>query len=114
MKRAIVLSGEGSKGAYRSRFLTCCKRIKPTFLILLTGTSIGALNGALVAMGDYEEELEYTWNILDMDHVFNNAPDLTDLKDDFMTTSLFNKEEGSNLSELKKSVAQQTSLAQSF
>ena len=49
-----------------------------------------------------------------MDHVFNNAPDLTDLKDDFMTTSLFNKEEGSNLSELKESIAQQTSLAQSF
>ena len=42
----------------------------------MTGTSIGALNGALVAMGDYEG-LEYTWNILDMDHVFNNAPDLT-------------------------------------
>ena len=70
---------------------------------IVTGTSIGALNGALVAMGDYEG-LEYTWNILDMDHVFNNAPDLTDLKDDFMTTSLFNKEEGSNLSELKESI----------
>ena len=48
---------------------------------IVTGTSIGALNGALVAMGDYEG-LEYTWNILDMDHVFNNAPDLTDLRDD--------------------------------
>ena len=38
-------------------------------------------------------------------YVFNNAPDLTDLRDDFMTTSLFNKEEGSNLSELKESIA---------
>ena len=112
MKRALVLSGGGSKGAYEAGFLLAAKELNQHFDIV-TGTSIGALNGALVAMGDYEG-LEYTWNILDMDHVFNNAPDLTDLKDDFMTTSLFNKEEGSNLSELKESIAQQTSLAQSF
>lgn len=112
MKRALVLSGGGSKGAYEAGFLLAAKELNQHFDIV-TGTSIGALNGALVAMGDYEG-LEYTWNILDMYHVFNNAPDLTDLKDDFMTTSLFNKEEGSNLSELKESIAQQTSLAQSF
>lgn len=112
MKRALVLSGGGSKGAYEAGFLLAAKELNQHFDIV-TGTSIGALNGALVAMGDYEG-LEYTWNILDMDHVFNNAPDLTDLRDDFMTTSLFNKEEGSNLSELKESIAQQTSLAQSF
>ena len=86
MKRALVLSGGGSKGAYEAGFLLAAKELNQHFDIV-TGTSIGALNGALVAMGDYEG-LEYTWNILDMDHVFNNAPDLTDLRDDFMTSSI--------------------------
>ncbi len=31
MKRAIVLSGGGAKGAYEAGFLLVCKRIKPTF-----------------------------------------------------------------------------------
>ena len=80
MKRALVLSGGGSKGAYECGFLLAAKELNQHFDIV-TGTSIGALNGALVAMGDYEG-LEYTWDILDMDHVFNNAPDLTDLRDE--------------------------------
>lgn len=53
MKRALVLSGGGSKGAYEAGFLLAAKELNQHFDIV-TGTSIGALNGALVAMGDYE------------------------------------------------------------
>lgn len=113
MKRAIVLSGGGSKGAYEAGFLKAAKELNQSFDIV-TGTSIGALNGALVAMDDYQG-LEDTWNILDLEHVFNNPPDLTDLKDDFMTVSLFNNvDQDTNLLDLKDSILEQTSLAHSF
>lgn len=113
MKKAIVLSGGGSKGSYEAGFLLAAKELSQSFDIV-TGTSIGALNGALVAMEDYQG-LEETWNLLDLDHVFKNPPDLTDLKEDFMTISLFNREDkDTHLLELKDSIVQQTSLAHSF
>lgn len=113
LKRAIVLSGGGSKGAYEAGFLKGAKELNQSFDIV-TGTSIGALNGALVAMDDYQG-LENIWNLLDLEHVFNNPPDLTDLKEDFMTVSLFNSvDQDTSLLNLKDSILEQTSLAQSF
>lgn len=54
MKRALVLSGGGSRGAYQLGVYKALKRLGIKFDII-TGTSIGALNGAIFTMGDYRK-----------------------------------------------------------
>lgn len=48
MKYGLVLSGGGSKGAYESGCMKALQELGYHFDIV-TGTSIGALNGLLVA-----------------------------------------------------------------
>ena len=45
MKRAIVLSGGGAKGAYQIGVWKALRKLKLNYSIV-TGTSVGALNGA--------------------------------------------------------------------
>ena len=52
MKRAIVLSGGGSKGAYQMGVWKALKKMNLNYDIV-TGTSVGALNGALMVQGNY-------------------------------------------------------------
>lgn len=54
MKRALVLSGGGSKGSYQLGVYKALKRLGIKVNII-TGTSIGAINGALLASGDYRK-----------------------------------------------------------
>lgn len=56
IKKAVVLSGGGAKGGYQIGVWKALREIgfKPD---IVTGTSIGALNGALMAMGKYREAL---------------------------------------------------------
>ena len=44
MKRAIVLSGGGSKGSYQIGVWKALRKLKIDYQIV-TGTSVGALNG---------------------------------------------------------------------
>lgn len=50
MKRAIVLSGGGSKGAYEAGFLLAAKELNQHFDIV-TGTSIGAAQWCISRYG---------------------------------------------------------------
>jgi len=71
MKRALVLCGGGSLGSYEIgawRFL----REKGMTFDIVTGTSIGAINGALVVTGEYEKA-ETLWNTVEADRVINNG-----------------------------------------
>ena len=52
-KRAIVLSGGGTKGAYEIGVWRALKELSVDYQIV-TGTSIGSINGAMMAMGDFE------------------------------------------------------------
>ena len=52
MKRGLVLAGGGSKGAYQAGCIKALKELGYDF-DLVTGTSIGALNGLLVVQEDY-------------------------------------------------------------
>lgn len=52
-KRAVVLSGGGTKGAYELGVWRALKELSIEYDIV-TGTSIGSVNGALMAIGDYE------------------------------------------------------------
>jgi len=58
----IVLEGGGAKGAYQigawKAFLECGINIKG-----VAGVSVGALNGALICMGDYEKAVDLWRNI---------------------------------------------------
>ena len=52
MKTAIVLSGGGGKGAYQIGFWKAIRQLGIKYDIV-TGTSIGALNGAFMVQKDY-------------------------------------------------------------
>jgi NTE family protein len=58
----VVLEGGGAKGAYQigvwKAFMECGVKIKA-----VAGVSVGALNGALICMGDYEKAVDLWQNI---------------------------------------------------
>lgn len=78
MKRAIVLGGGGSKGAYQIGAWKALRELGIEYDIV-TGTSIGACNGALMVQGDYDRAFEL-WQSIDIDKVVLNGLNLrTDL-----------------------------------
>lgn len=71
MKRAFVLAGGGSKGAYEIGFYKAVHElgIQPD---IVTGTSIGALIGCMIAQNDYKEAVRL-WENMDISQVMNNG-----------------------------------------
>lgn len=70
MKQALVLAGGGAKGAYQAGCIKALKELNFSFDIV-TGTSIGAFNGLLVAQQDYQT-LYDLWDQLTIDMVLKN------------------------------------------
>ena len=72
-KKAVVFSGGGAKGGYQIGVWKALREIgfKPA---IITGTSVGALNGALMALGKYDEALEI-WENMGMKSVFSDFVD---------------------------------------
>ena len=62
MKRTLVLSGGGSRGAYEIGAWQAMEELGVKFSGVY-GTSIGALNAALVAQGDVDAAIEIWENI---------------------------------------------------
>ena len=62
MKRAIVLSGGGGKGAYQIGVFKALKKLRVKYDIV-TGTSVGALNGAYMVGKDYKKALKVWKNM---------------------------------------------------
>lgn len=56
-KRAVVLAGGGSRGPYQVGVWQALRELDIPFQIV-TGTSVGALNGALMAQGDFAQAKE--------------------------------------------------------
>ena len=69
MKRALVLSGGGAKGSYELGVYKALKRLGIK-IDIITGTSIGALNGAALVTGDYRKAKRLWLKMSSMD-VFN-------------------------------------------
>lgn len=69
VKRAVVFSGGGAKGGYQIGAWKALHEIgfAPS---IVTGTSVGALNGALMAQGKYEDALS-VWENLRINLVFS-------------------------------------------
>lgn len=82
MKRALVLCGGGSRGAYEVGAYQALVEAGYTFDIIV-GTSIGALNGALIAQGEFEF-LKDLWKNMDITQVVNYLPDMSFSLDNIM------------------------------
>lgn len=61
-KRAVVLAGGGSRGSYQMGVWRALRELGWEFQIV-TGTSIGALNGALMVQDDYDVGMQMWENI---------------------------------------------------
>ena len=70
MKRAIVLSGGGAKGAYQIGVWKALRKLKLNYSIV-TGTSVGALNGAFFVQKDYFKAV-HMWYHMSFSHVFEH------------------------------------------
>ena len=79
LNRGLVLGGGGSRGAYEIGVWRAARKLKIDFDVV-TGTSIGALNGALVVQGDYDFAVDM-WENMNYEAVMTNvkAEDFTTL-----------------------------------
>ena len=75
MRRAIALGGGGTKGAYEAGVWKALKEMDIEYEIV-TGTSIGAVNGALMVVREYERACEI-WNTIEMENVIADGVNLT-------------------------------------
>lgn len=69
MKRALVLSGGGAKGSYQLGVYRALKKLGIK-IDIITGTSIGSINGALLVTGDYKKAKKL-WLTIKSDTIFN-------------------------------------------
>lgn len=74
MKRALVLGGGGAKGAYEIGAWKAFRELGIEFDIVV-GTSIGALNGALITQDKFDEAIEI-WSTLSVDSILDQGIDL--------------------------------------
>lgn len=75
MKRAIVLSGGGARGAYQMGFWKAIRELGVDYHIV-TGTSIGALNGIFMVQNNYHKAYKM-WYFMDYDMVLDDKVDAT-------------------------------------
>ncbi|MGN0703060.1 MAG: patatin-like phospholipase family protein, partial [Lentihominibacter sp.] len=68
-KTALVLSGGGSRGAYEIGVWKALRELGIR-LDIITGTSVGSINGAMIAQGDLELT-EKLWKQLETEMVFD-------------------------------------------
>ncbi len=67
--KAIVLSGGGAKGAYQAGVWKAIRKCRIKYNIV-TGTSIGALNGMMMVQNDFYKCLKM-WKTIDYSHLYD-------------------------------------------
>lgn len=72
----LVLAGGGGKGAYQMGAWKALREMNITF-DAIAGVSIGSINGALIAQGDYDKAMEM-WNSVSIDKGVNITEALPD------------------------------------
>ena len=68
-KFALVLSGGGSKGAYEIGVYMALKKMKKN-IDIVTGTSIGAINGVFIVQNDLRHALKL-WKKISFSVIYN-------------------------------------------
>ena len=81
-KYGIVLGGGGSKGAYQIGVWKAISELEISYTAV-TGTSVGALNGAFMAQEDLIDAL-HVWNNMDNTAVMKDMPPLTEDDNNFI------------------------------
>ena len=69
--KALVLSGGGAKGAYQIGVWKALKKLGVKFDIV-TGTSVGALNGTLIVQNEYRKAVKI-WKKINLKSLFNDC-----------------------------------------
>lgn len=91
--RAVVLSGGGSKGAYQIGVWKALRQLNIKYEIV-AGTSVGALNGAMMVQKDYYKAYNL-WNNISMDKIFDgkieNYDDTITLYKEYLKNFVKNK-----------------------
>ena len=86
--KALVLSGGGSKGSYQIGAWKALKKLHIKFDIV-TGTSVGALNGALITQKNYYKAI-HLWKKMNLKILFGE--NVVDSKNDFQVMKMYGKE----------------------
>jgi NTE family protein len=71
-KTALVLSGGGAKGAFQVGAEKYARQVKGYHWDIIAGVSVGALNGAMLAMEKYNRLLE-VWNTISDEQVYTGG-----------------------------------------
>ena len=71
-KTALILSGGGAKGAFQVAAEKYAREVKGYHWDLIAGVSVGALNGAMLAMQKYDR-LWQIWNTISDDKVYTGG-----------------------------------------
>lgn len=71
-KTALVLSGGGAKGAFQIGAEKYAREVKGYQWDVIAGVSVGALNGAMLAMQKYDRLFEI-WNTVDNDKIYTGG-----------------------------------------
>ena len=77
-KTALVLSGGGAKGAFECGAEKYAREVKGYHWDIIAGVSVGALNGAMLAMGKYQRLFEI-WNTISNYKVYTGGFNLLSL-----------------------------------
>ena len=111
MKKALVLGGGGTKGAYQYGAIRALEKLNYKFDIV-TGTSIGALNGCLYAQNDLDRLYDLWQNLKMEDILADKIPDQYDIEtlvnnNNLISTFFKNyvKEKGADITPFKNNIA---------
>lgn len=107
MKKALVLAGGGTRGAYQNGAIKALRKLHKADFDIVTGTSIGALNAALVVQKDYKA-MDNMWHTLTQDKIVKGSMTLefnldTMINERNLIASFFKnyvKEKGADISPL--------------
>lgn len=72
MKKALVLAGGGTRGSYQNGAVHALRRLGKDDWDLVCGTSIGALNAAMIVQKDYEK-MDALWHNLRQEQIINGG-----------------------------------------
>lgn len=102
MKTAVVLSGGGSKGAYQVGVWKALRKLGINYDIV-TGTSVGALNGVLMVQQDFHTALKL-WSNIDYSFIFKK--DFSKVNEKIYLTYIkeFVKDGGMDITNLEKAM----------
>lgn len=111
MKKALVLAGGGTRGVYQNGALKALRKLRQADFDLVTGTSIGALNAALVVQKDYKA-MDTLWHTLTQDKIVKGSMTLefnldTMINERNLIASFFKnyvKEKGADISPLVEQI----------